>query len=299
MTIKTLFAPVFAKLKDKADNQAIDYALTTILEYINNIGTSLKYFLTHIPTFKGGFALVSDKNGNVSESTTTTVQVQYLNLATGTTGTGFLVLNDSPTFTTEVILPAFVLIGTSTRNNSSNIVEASSVGAKGIAFYNYSGTVSNTFALKFIKSHSGTINTNVTTVNNDILGSIAFYGKDGQTSPTSAQAIGITTTQVGAAGGSGTTPGFIPAKLEISVTPGGTTGLSVAFTIDPNGNIYPGNSALATNATNGFTYIETCAGPPTGVPAALPTGRVPMVYDTTNNKLYIYNGGWKTTTVFA
>lgn len=50
--------------------------------------------------------------------------------------------------------------------------------------------------------------------------------------------------------------------------------------------------ALATNATDGFTYIPTCAGTPTGVPTAQ-TGTVPIIYDTTNNFFYIYNAGWR------
>lgn len=52
------------------------------------------------------------------------------------------------------------------------------------------------------------------------------------------------------------------------------------------------NAALATTATGGFPYIPSCAGVPTGVPAAR-TGMVPLVYDSTDNKLYVYNGGWK------
>lgn len=60
---------------------------------------------------------------------------------------------------------------------------------------------------------------------------------------------------------------------------------------DANHNVILGREvALATNATNGFTYIPTCAGIPTGVPTAV-TGKAPLVADSTNNKLYIYLGG--------
>lgn len=53
------------------------------------------------------------------------------------------------------------------------------------------------------------------------------------------------------------------------------------------------NAAVATNATDGFLYVPGCAGTPTGVPTAF-TGRVPIVVDTTNNKLYFYSGGaWR------
>jgi hypothetical protein len=58
------------------------------------------------------------------------------------------------------------------------------------------------------------------------------------------------------------------------------------------GNVIIGTAALATNVTDGFLYISTCAGTPTGTPTTF-TGRVPMIYDTTNNKFYIYNSGWK------
>lgn len=50
-------------------------------------------------------------------------------------------------------------------------------------------------------------------------------------------------------------------------------------------------AALATSATTGFTYIPTCAGAPSGTPTAF-TGKVAMVFDTTNNKFMIYDGAW-------
>ncbi|ANS05698.1 hypothetical protein [uncultured Mediterranean phage] len=53
-----------------------------------------------------------------------------------------------------------------------------------------------------------------------------------------------------------------------------------------------GTSALATTATEAFFHLNSCAGTPTGVPASIPTGQIPMVYDTTGEKLWVYNGGW-------
>jgi hypothetical protein len=60
------------------------------------------------------------------------------------------------------------------------------------------------------------------------------------------------------------------------------------------GNFCAGaQSALATTATNGFLYVPTCAGVPTGTPTAI-TGMAPIVVDTTNNRWYFYSGGaWR------
>lgn len=59
------------------------------------------------------------------------------------------------------------------------------------------------------------------------------------------------------------------------------------------GSFILGNAAIATNATDGFIYINSCAGAATGTPTAA-TGRVPLVFDSTNGRLYAYYGGaWK------
>lgn len=63
--------------------------------------------------------------------------------------------------------------------------------------------------------------------------------------------------------------------------------------LDNNGNVIVNTAAIATNATNGFLYVSTCAGAPTGIPTTY-TGRAPIVVDTTTNKLYFYSSGaWR------
>lgn len=58
-------------------------------------------------------------------------------------------------------------------------------------------------------------------------------------------------------------------------------------------SIVMGSAAIATNSTDGFLYLASGAGTPTGTPTTF-TGRVPMYIDTTNSQLWLYLGGaWK------
>ena len=94
------------------------------------------------------------------------------------------------------------------------------------------------------------------------------------------------------------TPGDIifqtSAKLGTGTTQGTPeTGLTITGAIlDQKPSVVIGNAALATDATEGFLYIPTCAGTPTGTPTAR-TGRVALIYDTTNDQFWIYDAGWK------
>lgn len=70
------------------------------------------------------------------------------------------------------------------------------------------------------------------------------------------------------------------------------TAMSQKMRITGLGSVIAGaEAAIATNATDGFLYIPTCAGTPSGTPTAV-TGKVAMVFDTTNNKFYVYDAGW-------
>ena len=81
-------------------------------------------------------------------------------------------------------------------------------------------------------------------------------------------------------------------ELRLYTAPSGDV-IKERLRIDADGNVIVNTAAIATTATNGFLYVPTCAGTPTGTPTAY-TGRAPIVVDTTNNKLYFYSGGsWR------
>ena len=55
-------------------------------------------------------------------------------------------------------------------------------------------------------------------------------------------------------------------------------------------------TVINTTGTEGFLQLPTMAGTPTGVPASY-TGKVQAVFDTTGNKLWVYDGGWISVTL--
>jgi hypothetical protein len=62
--------------------------------------------------------------------------------------------------------------------------------------------------------------------------------------------------------------------------------------MESTGSWLSGIASLSTSATDGFLYIPTTTNTPSGVPTAK-TGRIPMIYDTTNHQFWFYDGGWK------
>ena len=67
-----------------------------------------------------------------------------------------------------------------------------------------------------------------------------------------------------------------------------------------DGNVAFNDAALATGATLGYIMVPSAAGVSTGVPADIPTGQTPIVFDSTNKKIGAYTGGaWVWTAALA
>jgi len=79
-------------------------------------------------------------------------------------------------------------------------------------------------------------------------------------------------------------------RLEFLTTPLNSLTPAIRLTLDSQGNAVIGTAALATNATDGFLYLDSMVGVPTGTPT-IHTGRVPVTVDTSNSRLYSYIGG--------
>jgi hypothetical protein len=68
-------------------------------------------------------------------------------------------------------------------------------------------------------------------------------------------------------------------------------GVEAVFSVTSQGSVVCGRQ-IATNSTDGFFYMPTCAGKPTGVPTTQ-AGTIPVVYDTVNHRMWAYdNGEW-------
>lgn len=108
---------------------------------------------------------------------------------------------------------------------------------------------------------------------NGMLGELAFQSKEGITVKQIQSPVGVT-------------------SIVTSITTG-TINDFTNLTLQPSGgNILVGSgSSLATSATNGFLCIPTCAGTPTGITSSIPIGQVPLIFDSTNNRLYIRTPG--------
>jgi hypothetical protein len=181
--------------------------------------------------------------------------------------------------------------------SGGSVVRASyidSEGGGGNSFIRFATTISGTLAERMRLDSSGNlgIGTSSPAVKLDVQrGSEGEYLRvGGDDTGNNGRALRFT---------SSTSGGFIGALHTLNApSSGGVIAFATNSTerarITSAGSFVAGASAaLATTATDGFLYVPTCAGTPTGTPTAI-TGMAPIVVNTTNNKLYFYSGGaWR------
>lgn len=138
----------------------------------------------------------------------------------------------------------------------------------------------------FLRKSRGTIASPTAVATSDLMGAISWSAYGGTNYRTIAGIRGYVETYVSDTN--------ISSVLIFDTCPAGSAASTERMRITSAGNIY--GTAGTTGMTDGFFYIPAAAGAPTGTPTAV-SGCVPMYYDTTNNKFYVYNGAWKSVTL--
>lgn len=75
----------------------------------------------------------------------------------------------------------------------------------------------------------------------------------------------------------------------LKISSGAVLGTNDILTLDGARNVVLGSAALAVGAGDGFLYLPSCAGTPTGTPTSY-SGRIPVVYDSAAKRLYLRDG---------
>lgn len=236
--------------------------------------------------------------------------IKYPPSSSGGSGDGFTLIGSDWTFDTDantekvvIGFPANGQLRIGTLSGSNGVKLENNAAGQALRLATLDAATGNSGALQII---SGTASTGVggalsinpgASTSASTAGAVTMSGgaNTGTGSGGSITLNGGQTTSTGNAGnitltGGRSTGGGNPGQVSIrtSNAAGGTERL----TIDGSGNVSVGNAALATSATDGFLYIPSMPGAPSGVPTGK-TGRVPLAYDSTNDLLYIYNGSWQ------
>jgi hypothetical protein len=216
--------------------------------------------------------------------------------ATGATGTANLVFSNSPTLagTTTIATAAIttasatVLTGgkatfTSPANPDSTplaAVLANDYGAADAKAISATGTVKSTEGITGVYTAITPTDTSYTCTNRRQLHA-NMPAKGGNVTVTNDYGLYIDGTPGGGTLSAGVGINLTKATNTYAIYSSGT-----AASLH-NGGFVVGPSNLAQNATDGFLYLTSYAGAPTGIPTDF-TGRIPLMIDRANKKLYAY-----------
>ena len=189
--------------------------------------------------------------------------------------------------------------------NSVNIGDGASVNTITI------GSATSTSALSLLFgsgncSIAGAVGATITIGASAQTGTITIGSSSSTAAVTIAGSTGVQTISIGTGGTGVKTINIGTGAVANPVTVGSTTTGATLFLqsgatstggVSYAGSLFATVGAIATTATDGFLYVATCAGTPTGTPTsrgAAGAGSAPIVFDTSGVKIWVYTGGaWK------
>jgi hypothetical protein len=123
------------------------------------------------------------------------------------------------------------------------------------------------------------------------IGSNAAFGLGEKLSVAGFAAIGTTYGPVGVIGDTGAGRLVIGSTSQhnVEVRAGNVEIMSIAT----SKNVIVGTNQLPADASNGYLWIPSFAGAPTGAPLPPYQGAVPLTFDQANSKFCVYSGTWK------
>jgi len=238
------------------------------LTFVNSSGgtdSKATYLISTGTTFEGRFANDIDAADAAWMAVT----------RSGTTATAISFTTTAMSTNTSFSSPLLTSASTLTITAGANMV-IQTTGANGIAMKTPNGSTVGSIAITAGTASAGTGGPVSLTAGNGSTtgGNATLQAGNG------AAGVGGSVTIAGGSGGNA-------IGGDITITPGAGSGGSQA------GALTLGVGSPATAAFGGFPYMPAMAGAPSGAPTAK-SGFVPFVYDTTNNKLWIYTGSaWK------
>ena len=238
------------------------------LTFVNSSGgadSKASYFIASATTFEGRFATDTESSDTAWMAVT----------RSGTTATAISFTTTAMSTNTSFSSPLLTSASTMTITAGANMI-IQTTGANGIVMKTPNGSTVGSIAITAGTASAGAGGPASLTAGNGSTtgGNATLQAGNG------AAGVGGSVTIAGGSGGNA-------IGGDITITPGAGSGGSQA------GALTLGVGSPATAAFGGFPYMPAMAGAPSGAPTAK-SGFVPFVYDTTNNKLWIYTGSaWK------
>lgn len=302
-TVTPISATIFDKSGNPLSNPLTSDATTGLVDFYLNVAQEVDLVVSKSSFTTRTYSnvpVLDDSSLELTALLTTTGDMVYASsnnsparLAIGSTGNVIYVNGGVPTY-----------------NANFNITAAGNVGIGNAASGNQGLTVSTALVLGSAAAQSYSIvaqGVGPSASTTEIAGVFSAP----QTSATSFTCTTVASFHAAApVKGSGSTITNAYGLLVDSVTAGGSANYGIFVNAPSGATVNAGLAAFgdilvgatsgspnATNATTGFLWLPTCAGTPTGVPAMNATGsfsgHLPLTYDNSNKKLWVYDGGWK------